>query len=215
LDEKQIAVTIVNNSHNGNALREGRFEIYYESKNGTRMPVPSVSIQGNGLPLAPGESINLIFDYPDDVDETIEQPYMVVFNGLEGAIGREYGLTSARFPQPVTGTVFNFFLESPDCPAKRFVVIIIFEKQPENNGQVVLMGNDSGARFDFRNIPPGDITINNVLWTHNVRLSKGEYEYQVAITPAGFSGKVCDTPSVGPWIAGEKVIPLNPFIDEL
>jgi hypothetical protein len=209
MDEENVSLVIKNTSSNDEAFNNGSFEIFYEDSDGNRKPVQPVSIQESGLPLVSEESTNLTFPYPEDVNEDLEQPFVIVFNG---EIGEETGIATIKFSQPISGVVDELFLVADQCPEKRFAVSINFKEQPENNGQVVIKGKQSGLSVDFTDVPSGgELTIvNNIYRVHF--FSTGGYTYSFGITPGGFSEDTCSTPSVGAWIPGEQAVPINPLV---
>ncbi len=214
-DVSSLVVTLKNQSINDESLISGDFEIYYDSIEDKRINVNPVNINGSTLPLEEGNEISLIFNIPSDRDENLEKPYLVIFNALEGEIGVDPGITASRFGHPDTGSVLRVLKLGGDCPGYPYFAKFIFDEQPENNGMVKIMGQDTSASLDFTKIPPNQsIVINNSKFTHGFDLNTRNYVYEVTNRLPIPGLNPCISPYVGPWVEGENVIAISSKIAE-
>ncbi|MGK0296756.1 MAG: hypothetical protein ACI9XC_000349 [Gammaproteobacteria bacterium] len=211
IDDKKFKASIKNISDEKNSLKIGQFEIFYDSKNGLRMLAKNFSLFGNNLPIDSGESINLTLELPDDLDDTIDEPYVLVFNGIEGKIGEDSGIATTRFSQPPVGKVQKIMKIEEGCPTDSILSVKInFDGQPENNGQVIIQGLSSDTTFDFRAIPQGvEVIIDQSIRSHGIDLATGSYFYKVVNQQPDLILGPCAYPFLGSWVEGEGVIGLS------
>ncbi len=205
-DNLSTLITVQNISATGNHLQLGDFELYYDSIDGGRKKLP-YSLQGNGVPVKVGDTVTLKTTLPDDVDNSIMKPYLVVFDGRQGRIGHEPGIAASRFQLPISGHVSAQLSGVFVCPQKIYGIRILFHQQPENDGRVLLRGVDSMAQFDFRNVQPGNAIVKDeARWRHGIDESTGGYIYEVTYNFPEAEINTCIAPSLGPWQLGEDVI---------
>ena len=216
-------ISVTNNSYEGNSLQSGNFELYYESVEGIRKPVQvnmvisnnfsfmgGDIVENNNLPLQVGNSVDLISEYPADLNTNLDTPFILVFNGLDGGIGNEPGIATTRFQKLPQGKVESIDELGTECPGELFSIRIFFEQQPVDNGRVFLMGRESRTQFDFTLVNAGASTvISRKTYFHGIDPSTGLYLYTVNnnVPEEGF--EPCIVPSIGPWIEGEKVIAMG------
>lgn len=214
-DVSSLVVTLENQSINSEILESGDFEIYFDSIDDKRINLNPVKIVGSGLPLEEGNEISLVFEIPNDREESLEKPYLVIFDAREGEIGVEPGIAATRFGHPDSGTVLKILKLGGDCPGYPYLARVIFSEQPENNGMVKIMGTETSASLDFRNIYPNNsVVINNSRYTHGFDLNTGNYVYEVSNRLPITGLNPCISPYLGPWIEGEDVIVISPKIAE-
>ncbi len=209
--EDNVVVTVANNSSPGNTFRSGSLELYYESSGGGRKPVPQFRISAGGFPLAVGESLQLTVTVPTDLDDELEEPYLLVYNAVQGQLGAEAGIAAIKFDISIPGRVDRLSRGASNCPDRVYGVSIVFPEQPENNGQVRLGGQQSMALFDFTNVPAGAMVYRaDALWRHQFDEFSGQYRYEVTYRYNESPADPCTSPLLGPWVDGEqvKVLPM-------
>lgn len=205
-ENNNIVITVANKSSGGSSFRDGRFELYYDSTGGGRKPVSVVQSGAGSLPLNVGETLQLIMIEPPDVNKDLEKPYLLVFNAVQGQLGAEAGIAATRFDISIVGRVDRLSRGAGNCPDRVYGVSILFQQQPENNGQVVLVGQQSAAVFDFTTVPAGTMVIRGkAMWRHQIDEFTDEYKYEVTYRYPGSSADPCNSQLLGPWIQDEVV----------
>lgn len=107
-DGTQLIIEIRNTSGTEHALKNGKFELYYDSVDGARKPI-TISRNAAANDLA-HEAIHVLYvEKPplNDVDMTKENPLMLVYKGL---IGEEEGIATSILDAPF----FSGFMVSPN-----------------------------------------------------------------------------------------------------
>lgn len=100
LDESgQLVITLENASGPNNVFRNGVFELFYDRKDGFRVPLAIVSgAQLGSGGIGDGDDWEIVTTYPMDVDQSRGDPLVLVFRGEIGAeiavAGRVFGLIS-------------------------------------------------------------------------------------------------------------------------
>lgn len=85
-DLGMLQFSLRNVSAAGNTFREGTFAVYYEARDGTRKPLKLVRGDEVGTVGIPVDGVHeLIAEAPEDVDTSVDHPFVAVFQGIIGA----------------------------------------------------------------------------------------------------------------------------------
>jgi len=204
-------ITVRNISRADAVLHSGRFELYYDAAGGQRKPVTGLHISSGMLPVAVGGTVELSATVPEDIDPDLNNPYLLIFNALEGRIGAEPAIAAIQLDLALTGSVDRLNIGATDCPAKVYAVRILFPKQPKNQGRVLLRGKDSGAELDFTSIAAGPGVLRfGAVWSHQPDESGQGYRYEVTYRYPGATLDPCYGIHLGFWQPNETVRAIHP-----
>ena len=199
-------IKIINRSSSGDTFTRGKFEIYYDSVSGLRKPLNQFHIHSGSLPLQAGDSLQIALVSPDDVDDKVISPYLLVFNAKEGAIGDERGIAARQFELTKKGQVLRVSRGDARCPGVTYGVLIAFPDQPDNDGQMFIRGDKIHALLDFRNIPAGvEVIDQGARWYHGYDEASGEYHYEVTYRYPGAEVSPCSGSVVQFWLLNDEV----------
>ncbi len=199
-------IKITNRSSSGVNLSAGQIEIYYDSVSGLRKPLTRFYIHSGALPLQAGESLQIALLRPNDVDDKVLNPYLLVFNAKNGIIGSERGIAARRFELTKKGRVLRISRGVTSCPGVTYGVLIAFPEQPDNGGQLLIRGDTKYAMLDFRSIPSGIEVINHgERWYHGYDELSGEYHYEVSYRFPESVVSLCSYSVVEFWLLNDDV----------
>jgi hypothetical protein len=209
--DSSMMILAKNISATGNSFEDGRFEIYYDSADGVRKPVHEVTLVEGSMKMNVGDEQTLVAEYPDDLSEDSDNPFVLVFNGLDGKVGEESGIATTRFSRPPLGKVENLVRLGGECSGKLLTVRIFFEEQPQNDGRVSIQGGDSNRQFNFGDIPEGiEVIVGDSLYYHGIDTASGSYLYLVSNRIPKEGHNPCTSRDLGPWTEGEIVKAISP-----
>lgn len=204
--DNQAQITVTNKSSPGINMTGGHFEMFYDSMRNGRRSIRQLNLMSGGLPLFTGSNVTLSMNIPLDVNTSIERPYLLVFNALDGRIGAEAGIAAVAFDVAVTGRVEHLSQGASECPNRTYGVSIIFPQQPPGKGQVLLQGELSRSVFDFSTFASGfDYKRGNAVWRHGFDTEMDVYRYEVTYRYQDSDADPCTSPGLGGWIEGERV----------
>jgi hypothetical protein len=199
-------IKITNRSLSGDTFTAGKFEIYYDSVSGLRKPLARFQILSGSLPLQSGDSLQIALVRPNDVNEQVLNPYLLVFNARDGVIGGEPGIAARKFELTKKGRVLRVSRGTAMCPGVKDEVLIAFPEQPDNGGQLFLRGDKIYAMLDFRNIPSGvEVIKHGARWYHGYDEDTGEYRYEVTYRHPGAEVSPCSGSVVEFWLLNDDV----------
>lgn len=104
------------------------------------------------------------------------------------------------------GTVDSVTETGPACIG--YDVVIGFQQQPDNLGQMILVGQDSGKQLDFSAITQGGVLFTQFLPNGSYGFHDWDEPQENYIYWAFGNGFTCDPSGVDPMIVGEAVAAL-------